>query len=279
MIDIQASGQACGASVTGLDLRQKLSEIQVQQIRAAWLQHHVLAFPNQDLNNDDLERFTLSFGAFGEDPFIASIKDRKHIIAVERAANETTPIFAEAWHTDWSFQKEPPSGTCLYGITIPPVGGDTLFVNQHKAYQAMHLGMREKYQGLQAIHSARLAYSPEGMYGVKEYGRTMDIKPSAAALETQTHPLVRAHQETGELGFYGTAGYVIGIEGMSDKESEELLMELHQWQIQPQFQYRHQWQEKMLLMWDNRSLLHRATGGFQGHARLLHRTTIGAAAQ
>jgi taurine dioxygenase len=137
---------------------------------------------------------------------------------------------------------------------------------------------RDKFEGLQAIHSARLAYSPDGMYGEREEGRSMNINSSAAAMDTQTHPLVQTHPETGELGFFGTAGYVIGIVGVSDQNAEELLMELHEWQIQPQFQYRHQWQEKMLIMWDNRSLLHRATGGFQGHARLLHRTTIGAAA-
>ena len=99
----------------------------VGAIRAAWLQHHVLAFPDQRLSDDDLDRFTLAMGGFGEDPFIAPIAGRQHIIAVARAADETAPIFAETWHTDWSFQARPPAGTCLYGITIPPMGGDTLF--------------------------------------------------------------------------------------------------------------------------------------------------------
>ncbi|HBS31836.1 MAG TPA: TauD/TfdA family dioxygenase, partial [Parvularcula sp.] len=113
---ITPSGEACGASVTGVDLSAPLNDGEVAGIRAAWLEHLVLAFPGQRMSDDDLERFTLYFGPFGEDPFIAPVPGRKHIIAVSRAATETGPIFAEAWHTDWSFQATPPAGTCLYGI-------------------------------------------------------------------------------------------------------------------------------------------------------------------
>jgi taurine dioxygenase len=102
----------------------------------------------------------------------------------------------------------------------------------------------------------------------------MDIRPSADARRTQRHPLIRAHPETGRLGFFSTLGYIVGIEGLPEDESFELLRELHQWQTREQFQYRHKWQADMLVMWDNRSLLHAATGGYQGYERLLHRTTI-----
>ena len=101
-IHVEPSGQACGATVTNIDLSKPIAAAQVIQIRDAWLQHHVLAFPDQAMSDDDLERFSLEFGPFGDDPFIASIEGRKHIVAVQRNADETTPIFAEAWHTDWS---------------------------------------------------------------------------------------------------------------------------------------------------------------------------------
>jgi len=74
------------------------------------------------MSDDDLERFSLCFGAFGDDPFIAPITGRNNIVAVKRTADEKVPIFADNWHTDWSFQKNPPAGTCLFGIEIPPVG-------------------------------------------------------------------------------------------------------------------------------------------------------------
>ena len=278
-LTIEPSGEACGARVTGVDLTESLTPDTVDAIRAAWLQHHVLVFPDQDMSDDDLERYTLSFGPFGEDPFIAPIEGREHIIAVQRDADETAPVFAEVWHTDWSFQEKPPQGTCLFGITIPPVGGDTLFANQHKALEEMPDDLRGRIEGKIALHSAWRGYSPKGVYGEMEADsdRSMDIRPSEAAFATQTHPLVREHPETGRLGVFGTFGYIVGIEGMEDSEANALLGELHEWQSQERFQFRQKWQPKMLVMWDNRSVLHKATSGYDGHARLLHRTTIGAA--
>ncbi|MGB3627231.1 MAG: TauD/TfdA family dioxygenase [Henriciella sp.] len=277
-LTIKPSGQACGASVTGLNLNQPLSEETVAEIRRAWLTHHVLAFPDQSLSDDDLERFTQYFGPFGDDPYIAPIEGREHIIAVKRAADETGPIFAETWHSDWSFQKTPPAGTCLYGITIPPVGGDTLFTNQHKSLDEMPDDLRSQLEGKLAIHSARNGYGKAGLYGAKDKGRSMDIRSSDDAMATQLHPIIRKHPETGEEGLFGCAGYIIGIDGMDEEEGFALLTELYRWQTRAEFQYRHTWQSNMLLMWDNRSCLHMATGGYQGHDRLLHRTTIGARA-
>ncbi|MFN0024461.1 MAG: TauD/TfdA dioxygenase family protein [Parvularculaceae bacterium] len=275
-LEISPSGQACGALVTGIDLSRPMSDAVVADIRAAWLHHHVLAFPDQRMSDDDIERFTLSFGPFGDDPFIAPIPGRTHIIAVARAARETGPIFAEAWHTDWSFQKAPPAGTCLYGIKIPPVGGDTLFADQHRALEEMPDALRARIDGKRAIHSARAGYARAGAYGANDQGRAMDIRSSDEALATQTHAFIRMHPETGREALYGCAGYIIGVENMDPFEAMTLLGDLYRWQTQSPFQYRHKWSAGTLLMWDNRALLHMATGGYSGHERLLHRTTIGA---
>jgi len=275
-LNITPSGQACGAAITGIDLSKELSADTIADIRAAWLEHHVVAFPDQRLSDDDLERFTLYFGPFGDDPYIAPIEGRDHIIAVKRAADETSPIFAEAWHTDWSFQKVPPAGTCLFGITIPPHGGDTLFANQHKALDDMPDELRDRLNDKTAIHSAGGAYGRKGFYGDDDTeSRSMDIRPSDDAHATYNHPIFRAHPETGRPAIFGTAGYITGFEGMDPETSSELLFELYRWQTRPEFQYRHEWQPDTLLMWDNRSVLHMATGGYAGHDRLLHRTTIG----
>jgi taurine dioxygenase len=270
---IMPSGQACGAEVTGIDLSRPLAPETVTALRQAWLAHLVLSFPDQHLSDDDLERFTLAFGAFGEDPFIAPLPGRAHVIAIQRAADETTPIFAEAWHTDWSFQAVPPDGTCLYGLTIPPVGGDTLFANQQMALADMPAALRARLEGVVAVHSARAGYAPDGVYGENDKGRSMDIRPSEAAEALQRHPLIRPHPETGVPAIYGAPGYVVALEGTDDAAA--LMMELYQWQTQERFVYRHTWRPNMLIMWDNRALLHRATGGYDGHDRLLHRTTIG----
>lgn len=275
---VEPSGQACGARVSEVDLRDPLDDATVSAIRAAWLEHHVLAFPAQLISDDDLERFTLAFGPFGDDPFIAPIPGREHVIAVRRRADETAPLFAENWHSDWSFQARPPAGTCLLGLTIPPVGGETWFVDQHLALEAMPTRLRDQLEGRFAIHSARGGYAPSGMYGEADQrtDRSMDIRPSDTALATQRHPIVREHPETRRLGLFGCIGYIIGIEGMPEDESRDLLFELYAWQTRDEFQYRHRWEPDMLVMWDNRSVLHRATGGYDGYDRVLHRTTIGA---
>ncbi len=277
-IDVSPSGEACGATVRGVDLTKSLDDSTVAEIRAAWLTHHVLAFPDQRMSDDDLERFTLSFGSFGDDPYIAPIDGRDHVIAVERRAHETAPLFAENWHTDWSFQERPPSGTCLFGITIPPHGGDTLYVNQHAALAAMPADLRARLEGQKAVHSARGGYAPDGSYGFADQAtdRSMAIRPSDTAMATQLHPIIRNHPETGEEGVFGCIGYIIGIDEMPDDEAKSLIVDLYAWQTREEFQYRHVWAVDMLVMWDNRSVLHKATGGYDGHDRLLHRTTIGA---
>lgn len=278
-IEVTASGQACGATVRGVDL-SNVDDATIALIRSAWLDHKVLAFPDQQLSDDDLEAFTSRFGPFGDDPFFAAIDGHPHIAAIRRTADETSSLFAENWHADWSFQEFPPDGTCLYGKIIPPVGGDTLFTNQEAALAAMPDGLRQRIEGRVAIHSARGGYAPDGTYGDDdESDRSMQIRPSDDAYATQRHPLIRTHPETGAETLYSVLGYIIGIDGMEDPpaldEARALLGELYHWQTREEFQYRHNWEPGMLVMWDNRCVLHRATGGYEGHERLLHRTTIG----
>jgi len=144
--------------------------------------------------------------------------------------------------------------------------------------KAMPAELRERIEGKQAIHSARLAYAPTGMYGEKEKAsgkqRGFRIHTSESAYDTQLHPLIRRHPETGEECLFGCLGYIIGIDGMEESEAEQLLLELYLWQTRPEFQYSHQWQPGMVVMWDNRSVLHKANGGYEGYERKLHRTVV-----
>ncbi len=236
----------------------------------------MVAFPDQALEPEDLERVTRYFGEIGEDPFFGHIDGYPNICAIQRAADETTPIFAEFFHSDWSFMAVPPAGTALFGITIPPQGGDTLFADQVKAFEEMPDELRARVEDLTAVHSAALGYAPDGAYGDEDQasGRSMAIKPSEKARETCEHPLVRTHRETGKKALFSSAAYIQGFAGMEAEASGNLLMELYAYQTQEAFIYRHQWQPNMLVIWDNRSLLHAATGGYDGFDRLLHRCTI-----
>lgn len=275
-ITVTPSAALCGATIHGLTLTEPLHAEARTGVITALLRHRVIAIPEQDLDDDQLETFSSSLGPFGEDPFIAPIAGREHVIAVCRRADEQAPIFAENWHTDWSFQAQPPAATCLYGITIPPEGGNTEFADQVAAAAALPAALREAITGRNAVHSAKLPYAPEGVYGEADRAtdRSMDIRADSSAEATILHPLLSPHPQTGEECIFGTVGYIIGIDGLPDDEALDILMQLAAHQTQPEFVYSHAWSEASVLLWDNRSVLHRATGGYEGFDRLLHRTTI-----
>ncbi len=264
----------CGALIHGVDLAQALSSAQVAGIRSAWLAHQVIAFPGQKLAIEDLERFAFCIGPRGEDPYIAGLPGHPHVVEVKREADEQSKLFAETWHSDWSFLPSPPAGTVLYGEVIPPLGGDTLFADQYAAWDALPQALRAVVEGKQAVHSARGGYSRDGLYGERDKGRSMAILFGDSALKTRLHPLVRTHPETGRKALFVNAGYTIGIEGMPAAEAGDVLRQLFKHQVEERFVYRHHWSQGMLTLWDNRCLLHAATGGYEGHRRLLLRVTV-----
>jgi taurine dioxygenase len=273
-IEIIPQQASCGAKIRGLDLAKELRPHEVAEIRAAWLKHQVIAFPDQPMEIIDIERFATYMGPNGEDPYIEAIAGHPRVVQVKREPDEKAPIFAETWHSDWSFLRRPPAATVLYGNVIPPVGGDTLFADQYAAWQGLPEPMKVFLRGKKAIHSARKGYARDGLYGENDKGRSMAIKYGDSALKTQLHPLARPHTETGRLALYVSPGYTIGIDAMPDDEAIAVLKELYAHQAKPEYVYRHKWSQGMLIMWDNRCVIHAATGGYQGHRRLLHRITV-----
>jgi taurine dioxygenase len=265
----------CGALLRGIDLTQPISAAQAAEIRSVWLQHQVVAFPDQAMSVDDLERFATTVGPFALDPYFQSIPGHPHVAQVKREADETSTLFADNFHSDWSFLASPPAATLLYGDIIPPVGGDTLFANQYDAWDALPAAMKALLEGRQGVHSARRGYSKQGRYGEGDKGRSMAIVYDDSAMATQLHPIARRHLETGRTALFVSPGYTIGVDGLPDDEAGPLLAELFKHQARPEFVYAHRWSQGTLLMWDNRCLVHAATGGYDGHRRLLHRITVG----
>ena len=274
-LNVTAQPASCGAEVRGINLAQPLDTATVDAVRAAWLQHQVLAFVDQTLTLEDLERFALYIGPYGHDPYFESVPGHPHVAQVKREADETSTIFADNFHSDWSFLAQPPAATMLYGNIIPPVGGDTLFADQYAAWDALPATMKALLQHKQGVHSARRGYAKSGRYGEQDKGRSMAIRYDDSAMATQLQPIARVHPETGRTALFVSPGYTIGIDGMADDEAVPLLKELFAHQAQPEFIYRHVWQQGTLLLWDNRSVVHAATGGYDGHRRLLHRITVG----
>lgn len=263
-----------GARVEGVDLSQPLSSAQVDALRQAWLKHRVIYLPDQPLSHNELERFTRYFGEFGCEPYVKPVPGHPHILEVRREPNEPVTPFGNSWHSDWSFQAAPPSATILHAKVIPPIGGDTHFADGVQAYATLNADLRKRIHSLQAIHSARRPYSHEGFVNSGGAQRSMTIVPDDDAWQTQTHPLVRTHPETGTPSLWVNPVYTIGIVGMPDHKARPLLNQLFAHALQARFIYTHRWQPNMLTMWDNRCVQHAAQGGYDGHLRVLHRTTV-----
>ena len=240
------------------------------------IRDRVLVFPDQELDFGELEAVATAFGPIGEDPYFRPIDGQSHVVALTREADETSPLFADVWHSDWSFLPTPPAGTLLYGVDIPPVGGDTLYADQYGAHDALPAALRDRIDGLQGIHSARRGYAKQGLYGDRDVGRSMAIVASDDALATQCHPLIRHHPETGRPALFFSLAYTIGIEGLEEDEANALIGELYPYVARDEHVLRHHWAPGMVVLWDNRCLLHSATGGYEGHRRELHRLTIAA---
>lgn len=273
-LDLTPCAPLFAARVSGVDLSRPLPSATLEAIRAAWRDYPVLCFTGQHLKPASLQAFAAQFGPFGEDPYVAPLPDFPHVIEVKREARETAPIFGSQWHSDWSFQATPPSATLLYGAEIPPVGGDTIFADGYAACAALSPTLRGLLGTLTGVHSAAPSYGPQGLFARDDDTRSMRIIVSADAERTQGHPILRRHAESGRVALYVNHVYTVGIEGMRRDESRALLDFLFRHMTREEFCYRHRWQPGSLLMWDNRCAIHLASGGYEGHRRLMYRSTL-----
>lgn len=263
-----------GAQITGVDLSKPMDTELRDTLYQAWLDHQVVYFPDQPLSHPQLERVSQSFGQFGDEPYLRGMPEHPHLVVVERKADETPSPFGTSWHTDWSFQPEPPAATLLHSKIVPPMGGDTLYASGYLAWEHLDPDLKSRVDGLIGLHSARRSYSLAGYEASGGKARSMAIEPSDDAYAVERHPLVCTHPETGRRTLWINWVYTIGIEGMPDNKAEALLRTLLEHSVQDDFVYRHRWQPDMLVMWDNRCLQHQATGGYDGHRRLMHRATL-----
>jgi taurine dioxygenase len=273
-LTVLPEAHSCAAAVHGIDLAMPLSDGAQRDLLAAWTAHAVLYFPDQALDPTALERLSSYLGPFGHDPYVKPKQGYEHVIEVRREARETAPIFGSMWHSDWSFQATPPSATLLYGELVPPHGGDTVFADAERAFAALSPTMQNLLLPLNAVHSAAPAYGPKGLFARDDASRSMQIVVSPEAEQTQVHPLVRRHPLSGRATLYINHVYTLGIEGLCADESQALLEFLFKHMTRSEFVYRHHWRAQMLVMWDNRRLLHYADGGYQGHRRVMLRTTV-----
>ncbi len=263
-----------GAEITGVDLSRPLDAGVLAAVKRAWANHSVIWFPGQPLDHDQLETVTLQFGQFGDDPYLQGLPDRPHIVEVRREATETSSPFGSAWHSDWSFQEQPPSATLLHAKIVPPRGGDTLYADGYRAYETLSPLLQKMLEGMRGVHSAVRPYGPDGAYAREKEARSMTILTSVEAERTRSHPIVRTHPISGRKALFVNPVYTVGVENMEPREAAAMLGFLFKHMTEDAFVYRHKWRPDMLTIWDNRCLMHNATGGYDGYQRVMHRTTV-----
>lgn len=264
--------QHVGADVVGVDLSQPLSDQAFEQIFQGWMRHLVLRFRGQHLTKEQLLEFSRRFGELDKHDALPSDRhpDHPELLMVTSAPKaDGKPgdgkYTGHLWHSDMSFTLIPSLGSLLRAIELPPVGGDTLFANMYKAYDALSDGMKKLIADLHGIHAGKR--------------KIVDLTPERAAEAARLNPpvaqpVVRVHPETGRKALY-IGEKVKCFVGMTEDESRPIIEYLVRHATRPQFVYRHQWQPDDIVIWDNRCTMHQALGDYDDrYLRHLERTTV-----
>jgi len=263
-----------GAEVEGIDLSKPLEDRVFKEIHRAFLDHAVLAFRTQRLAHEDLISFGRRFGDLDIHPIAIGMEQHPEILKVWKPAGERA-AFGTSWHSDNTFFENPTILSFLYSVTIPPVGGDTLYASTSAAYRALSQTMRGMIDGLVAVHSASRAYDPKTTGEAKYKGETAITYHYSSVIEEEVeHPVIRQHPLSGRRAIYVNPMFTQRIVGLNPRESDALLQFLYQHVARPDFQCRFRWEAHSIAMWDNRCVQHMATWDYHPGVRHGYRVTL-----
>ena len=265
---------ALGSDVNGADLSRPLDDATFELMRKDWLASNgVLVFRGQKLTPEQHIQFSQRFGPLQEHVLAKYLlPGYPEIYRVSNKVKDGIPQGREKagtfWHSDLSYMKPPALASLLYGIEIPPVGGDTLFCSLYAAFAALSPALQTFLEGLTAIHD----------FGFASRGVFKSERANAAQLDATPaveHPIVTTHPETGRKVLFINPGFTSHVMGLTPNESDALLGFLFNHMNQPEFIYRHRWEERDLILWDNRCTMHRAIADYDDVGeRYMHRTTV-----
>jgi len=260
---------ARGAELRGIDLSRPLDAASVAAIRAAWLEHQVVFFPGQRLDEAAFMAFARTIGQPVEYPFVKGLPGFPEIIEVKKLEHERIN-FGGIWHTDTSYLERPPSGTLLLARELPPYGGDTEFASGYAAWASLSEGLRATLRPLRAVaSSAKADVSKTREDRLRTDGRDEPPRSCEAV-----HPVARTHPETGRVSLYVNVAHTSRFEGWTEAESAPLLAYLFDHQRRAEHTCRVRWSPGALALWDNRCVLHNPVNDYHGHRRVLHRITL-----
>jgi alpha-ketoglutarate-dependent taurine dioxygenase len=259
---------ALGAEIGGVDLREELADRTFAQIRDAWHRHLVILLREQELSEADEVRFAERFGPPAVIHTKEYVRDHPAVMLISNIREDGKPIGAlpdgeMQFHSDQCHQERPAMASLLYAIEVPSKGGNTLFANQYKAYETLPDAIKRRIDSRKALNA--YDYHTAAM---KRGTRLAEGVPCYA------HPVVRTHPATGRKALYVNRLMTIRIEGIPERESDELLDLLFDHQERRELVYEHVWLPGDLLMWDNRCVLHARTDFSPNERRLMRRVTI-----
>jgi taurine dioxygenase len=269
-----------GAELSDLDLNKPISDDTANLLRHSLSAHHMIVVRNQHLSLAQQKQLTMVFGEIMRLPHVSAIPDDDEVIAVLKEAHElSTGVFGGDWHSDFSFLENPPAGSVLNAVEVPPVGGDTIWVNQAAAYRSLPTHLREIVDDRKAVHVGK-------PYGVR-YAPPEDTRANASMQMSRgdpdadrevLHPAVITAPDTREQALFLNPTYTTRFDGMTESESAPYLEQIYKHCTRPDFACRHHWQTGDVVVWNNRMTLHYATNDYDGTRRLLYRTTFRRAA-
>jgi taurine dioxygenase len=271
-MDNHALSVHTGAEVCGVDLARSMDEPVRARLNRAFVDHSVLAFRDQHLTPHQL---LVAVGLFGEifpqhnSRFALPECPLVHYISNQDSYPDGRRyIPGEGFHTDHSNALRPPKATVLHAVSLPDRGGDTQYVNMHVAYDDLPEDTKRCLEGLRAVHVYQSRHSTRKLMELSPEGR-------GTVPDRVSHPIVRTHPESGRKAIYLNPIRIEGIDGMPEAEALKLLANLLEHATQEKYQYRHRWQPGDLVMWDNRSLLHKANGDYDmNQLRYLYRIML-----
>jgi taurine dioxygenase len=273
---IRAFDAPLGAEVIDLDLSQPLADADFRRIHRAHLDHHVLVFRDQRITPDQQIAFSRRFGPL-QIHVLRQFQLNTHpeILVVSNVKLDGQAIglgdAGQLWHSDLSYKEHPSLGSMLHAQELPEEGGDTLFANMHLAWDTLPTALKALVDGRQAEHNYLARYA--------ELQQRSPWRPNLtpqqiAEVKPVLHPVVRIHPETGRRALFVSEHFTTRIVGLPEDESREVLAQLFAHSVRPEHIYRHRWQPHDMVFWDNRSLMHLATGCPPHLRRTLYRTTI-----
>jgi len=276
-ITVKPLSRACGAEIGGVDLTKPLSESTVRAIKDAWGKHLVLVFRGQTITQEQQLRFAAYFGELGDrkqapEPLRGRAEgiyqDHRKILLVTNIKVDGQPIGAfgegEFWfHIDSGYTPRPYKYTFLYAIELPSTGGNTLFSNMYKAYEAVPPALKAKLMGRKALH-------------IHEYKRSekANLAADISGIPHFYHPVFITHPDTGRRTLFVDRLMTARIEGLEADESEAIVEQLYEIGERPELIFEHVWKLGDFLMWDNRCTIHARTDFPKGEPRLLRRCTV-----